>query len=657
MSSITITGADATDFTVTSNTCGANLAASKTCVINMIFAPTTTGTRTATLTIDDGASNSPQTVALSGTGTPAPTTTLTISPSSQAWGSQTIGATAATKTFTLTGGGSGSLTFSTIAFTGTDPGDFSITAKTCGSTLAAGASCTVTVAFKPATIGNRVALLSVTDSGVASPQTAEVSGAGSYTAAQSAAVTVDFGSRSGSQVAVPAGILGTEYLESLPTNANRTTVVQAGFTAARYRLLLPNVYVSTTPTWSALDSDITKLQAAGVHPIIEVVNTPSFLQPSPLRCPNAPTTSVPTNFNTWGQLAASIVAHFDQTFPGFVQDYEIWNEPNTTALCSANQLNDYISIYSAAAPLMKAQAQKDGVTIHTGGPASAGVAFASLLTGSSTAPYVDFYSYHFYPGNNTDVSDGMTWNGAGGTPDLFSIIMNSSTGTQARFIQAFNNVQAAKTPLGAKTPIYFDEYNDDWAFEPDCCRNSPTYSPLFNSITVAQLLNSVYHGTTAVPSKMIYFAAAQPTLCILGIVNSAMDCNKAATGAEAQPYPQWYTYNLMFGSSYLDLEAGGHMATSVTLSSGASSEGLIATAYYTSTTDSILVINPTASSFSGVTLQINNSGFSSPTSTLYTINAANPTVSTWPATTISASGGTQATFDLPAYSVLAVSLK
>ncbi|HEX5234671.1 MAG TPA: choice-of-anchor D domain-containing protein [Silvibacterium sp.] len=657
ISSVSITGADGNDFSVTSDSCGANLAPSKTCSINLIFGPIATGTRTANLTIVDGASNSPQTVALSGTGTPASTTTISISPSSLAWGSQNIGAVAATKTFTITAGGSGSVTFSSIAPSGTNAADYTITAKTCGSTLTAGSSCTVTLSFKPAALGNRVALLAVNDNGIGSPQSAELSGEGAYSAAQTAAVTVDFGSRSGSQVAIPSGILGDEYFESLPTNANRTTVVQAGFTAARYRLQVPFVYGSTTPNWSALDSDMAKFVAAGVHPLIELEETPTFLQPSPLPCPTAPTTSVPTSVTKWGQLAASIVAHFDATFPGLVQEYEIWNEPNTTALCSTNQLNDYISIYAAAAPLMKAQANTDGVTIKIGGPATAGVGFTSILTNASTAPYVDFYSYHFYEGSSNDITNGMTWDGAGGTPSVYSKIINSSTGVQARFLQAYTAVQSAKTPLGAKTPIYFDEYNDDWAFRPECCRNSPTYSPLFNSMTVAQLLNASYHGATTVPSRMIYFSAAQQTFCLLGIVNSAMDCNKAATGAEAQPYPQWYTYEMMFAPSFLDLKDGGHVATSVTLSSSASTAGLIATGYYTSTTDSILVINPTASSFSGVTLQINNSGLTSPTSTLYTINAANPTVSKWPAATISASGGIQTTFDVPPYSVIAVSLK
>jgi hypothetical protein len=91
---------------------------------------------------------------------------------------------------------------------------------------------------------------------------------------------------------------------------------------------------------------------------------------------------VPADVNKWGQLAASIVGHLDKTFPNVVQDYEIWTEPNTAGLCTpvANKLSDYISIYAAAAPLMKNQAKTDAATIRVGGPATAGVAMPSLLT-------------------------------------------------------------------------------------------------------------------------------------------------------------------------------------------------------------------------------------------------------------------------------------
>jgi len=63
VSGITVTG----DFSET-NTCGSSLAAGSTCNIAVVFTPSSTGTRTSTLTIADNAVNSPQTVALTGTG-------------------------------------------------------------------------------------------------------------------------------------------------------------------------------------------------------------------------------------------------------------------------------------------------------------------------------------------------------------------------------------------------------------------------------------------------------------------------------------------------------------------------------------------------------------------------------------------------------------
>lgn len=50
------------------NTCGASLGAGQNCSISVIFAPTAVGTRSGAVTIADNASNSPQTIPLSGTG-------------------------------------------------------------------------------------------------------------------------------------------------------------------------------------------------------------------------------------------------------------------------------------------------------------------------------------------------------------------------------------------------------------------------------------------------------------------------------------------------------------------------------------------------------------------------------------------------------------
>jgi hypothetical protein len=64
---ITFSGADPGDFAQT-NTCMRGLPTNRSCTIAVTFTPTGTGTRTATMYIDDSANNSPQTVSLMGTG-------------------------------------------------------------------------------------------------------------------------------------------------------------------------------------------------------------------------------------------------------------------------------------------------------------------------------------------------------------------------------------------------------------------------------------------------------------------------------------------------------------------------------------------------------------------------------------------------------------
>lgn len=67
ISGISITGTDAGDFTQM-NTCGSSLNASANCTISVTFKPTAAGSRTASVSVADNATGSPQTVSLTGTG-------------------------------------------------------------------------------------------------------------------------------------------------------------------------------------------------------------------------------------------------------------------------------------------------------------------------------------------------------------------------------------------------------------------------------------------------------------------------------------------------------------------------------------------------------------------------------------------------------------
>jgi len=71
--------------------------------------------------------------------------------------------------------GNATLTITRLAVTGTNASDFGQT-NTCGSSLAAGAKCTISVTFKPSAGGVRTAALSITDNAPHSPQTVSLSG-------------------------------------------------------------------------------------------------------------------------------------------------------------------------------------------------------------------------------------------------------------------------------------------------------------------------------------------------------------------------------------------------------------------------------------------------------------------------------------------------
>jgi hypothetical protein len=101
---------------------------------------------------------------------------VTLSPTSLAFATQKAGTTSAAKTVTVTNSGSATLTFTTITLTG-QADDF-VLSKTCASTLAASASCTLSVSFNPVSAGNKSASVSIADNASGSPQAVALTGTG-----------------------------------------------------------------------------------------------------------------------------------------------------------------------------------------------------------------------------------------------------------------------------------------------------------------------------------------------------------------------------------------------------------------------------------------------------------------------------------------------
>jgi hypothetical protein len=162
------------DFQIKSKTCASTLAASASCKVTVTFTPTAIGTRNGALTFTDNASNSPQSVPLSGVGK-----SIALTPTSTNFGTVTVGTTSAGKNITVANAGTGTVTFTGFSLVGLNPGDFTISANTCGASLAGGLTCIVTVQFKPTVTGTRKGTLKVTDTGAGTAsQTATLVGVG-----------------------------------------------------------------------------------------------------------------------------------------------------------------------------------------------------------------------------------------------------------------------------------------------------------------------------------------------------------------------------------------------------------------------------------------------------------------------------------------------
>jgi hypothetical protein len=142
-------------------TCGAipiTLAPKSSCTLGITFEPASLGAHSATLTMTDNATTSPQHCELSGTGT----VTLTVSTTSLTFGDVKFG-TDCTKTFSVTNHQTQPVSLSE-SFSGKNHADFSVVGGTCTASLAARSTCRVEIGFKPGALGTESATLKIADS-------------------------------------------------------------------------------------------------------------------------------------------------------------------------------------------------------------------------------------------------------------------------------------------------------------------------------------------------------------------------------------------------------------------------------------------------------------------------------------------------------------
>jgi hypothetical protein len=173
---LTVSGAaGSTNFAVVSNTCTIAVAPGGSCTIGVTFTPPSAGGFSGTLTIsENNAFTGQQVVSLSGIGATGPS--LLITPNDINFGNQSVNNASPAQAVTLSNSGDTAVSFPANAFAAS--ANFVVANTSCPASLAPGASCAVSVQFKPAAMQAETGTLLITDGARGNPQTLYLTGTG-----------------------------------------------------------------------------------------------------------------------------------------------------------------------------------------------------------------------------------------------------------------------------------------------------------------------------------------------------------------------------------------------------------------------------------------------------------------------------------------------
>lgn len=220
--SVAVSGANAGEFKAPALS-KTSLAPGKSMTFTVSFSPSTIATRTAQLVIkSNDANESKFTVGLKGEGIGFPVIGVNLSNGNALqdngkvvnFGSSSVGTTGTTKTFTVVNKGNGDLTNLKIASSGTDAGNFKVSAP--GTTsLKPGEKTTFKITFKPSSVKVRTADIKVTSNEKNSPFDINVTGTGTAKKSASPLAASD----------LITAVLGGNSSSATPSSVNSVEVV------------------------------------------------------------------------------------------------------------------------------------------------------------------------------------------------------------------------------------------------------------------------------------------------------------------------------------------------------------------------------------------------------------------------------------------------
>ena len=211
--------------TASTSTCAnpGTLNPAATCTIDVVFAPTTPGTVTGALTITSNATGPAAVVTLTGTTPAVPAPVVALTPTTVSFTS-TVGVASAIQTATLQNTGNAPLTVTGIVAAGTG---FTQT-NTCGTSVAAGASCTISVRFTPTGTVASTGSVTITDNAAGAPHVITLTGTGTAVADTTPpTITARTPAANATGIGVASNISAT-FSEAVTGGSTTTFTVRAG---------------------------------------------------------------------------------------------------------------------------------------------------------------------------------------------------------------------------------------------------------------------------------------------------------------------------------------------------------------------------------------------------------------------------------------------
>jgi HYDIN/CFA65/VesB family protein/centrosomal CEP192-like protein len=177
-----------------SDNCGNTLTPGSSCTVSITFSPPEAADFSGTVTIESNASDSPQSISLSGIGVSQTGPQTSLSVNALDFGEQVVDTESTARAITVTNSGTESLSISAVALGGDNSTSYNKNDNCHAATVAPGDSCTISVAFTPTADGSLAATVSITDNSASSPQSVSLTGIGIAPTSSSGSCSLSAGS-------------------------------------------------------------------------------------------------------------------------------------------------------------------------------------------------------------------------------------------------------------------------------------------------------------------------------------------------------------------------------------------------------------------------------------------------------------------------------